>query len=190
LRGCSSGWSSAWGSFVIDLAATVGTQVIVEDPPRRFASAGPGAVLSASRSSGLRSTLLIGLAVVLAGVLVGGLLFALLNYYGSDDDLLVHFGLIFRLAFGVVFGVVSGVAVGLAVGLDAWLFHYWLRWRLAARGVLPARLPAFLRWCAEDERAWLRISDAYEFRHRELLEYLAQTRDCTTDTATPKVREG
>lgn len=26
-----------------------------------------------------------------------------------------------------------------------------------------------------DERAWLRISDAYEFRHRELLEHLALT---------------
>jgi hypothetical protein len=44
---------------------------------------------------------------------------------------------------------------------------------LAARGALPARLRAFLQWCTKDERAWLRLSDAYEFRHRELLEHLA-----------------
>ncbi len=49
-----------------------------------------------------------------------------------------------------------------------------LRWPLYALGSLPLHLPAFLEWCACVERRWLRIADAYEFRHRELLEHLTQ----------------
>jgi hypothetical protein len=50
--------------------------------------------------------------------------------------------------------------------------HYWLRSRLRAQGLLPRRLPQFLSWCAEPSRGWLRITNAYEFRHRELLDHL------------------
>jgi hypothetical protein len=73
---------------------------------------------------------------------------------------------------GVGFGLLFGLGFGLLFGGNAWLYHYWLR-RLSARGLLPRRLPQFLSWCAEPSRGWLRITDAYEFRHRELLDYLS-----------------
>lgn len=163
------------GSFAVDLAARVGTKVIIEDPPHRFAHAGPDAVLLASRSSGLLSGLLIGLAVPLASALVFGLVGALVGGLAGDLVGGLGIGLFIGLVYGLVIGLVGGLVGGLAFGLDAWLYHRWLRWRLAARGALPARLPAFLQWCTQDERGWLRISDAYEFRHRELLEHLAPT---------------
>jgi uncharacterized protein YdeI (YjbR/CyaY-like superfamily) len=97
---------------------------------------------------------------------------------GADVGLTV--GLLVGLLAGLASGPAAGLAIGLTVGLttglagglDAWLYHYWLRRRLISEGVLPAGLPAFLQWCAEDERGWLRITDAYEFRHRELLDHL------------------
>ncbi|MCA1680821.1 MAG: hypothetical protein LC777_18680 [Actinobacteria bacterium] len=110
-------------------------------------------MLVASRSNGLSVGLVFGL---LAGLFLG-----------------LNAGLIVGLVYGLVYVLLVGLVAGLISGLDAWLYHYWLRWRLAARDVLPPELPAFLKWCAEDERGWLRISDAYEFRHRELLEHLA-----------------
>jgi len=135
--------------------------VVAADPPRRFAHARPDAVLTASRSNGLFTGLVGGLGIGLATGLLFGLAGGLV------------FGLISGLIGGLVFGLPVGLVAGLRAGLGAWLYHYWLRSRLVARGVLPARLPAFLKWCAEDEQGWLRISDAYEFRHRELLEHLA-----------------
>jgi hypothetical protein len=131
------------------------------EDPDRFTYAAPNAVLLASRWHGL----VIGLVGGWLGGLLGGLLGSLVggligNLVGGVVD-------------GIVFGTVVGLLSGLISGLHGWLYHYWLRWRLAARGVLPPQLPAFLKWCADDERNWLRISDAYEFRHRELLEHLA-----------------
>lgn len=41
------------------------------------------------------------------------------------------------------------------------------------QGRLPKRLQPFLEWCALLERGWLPLSDAREFRHRELLDHLA-----------------
>jgi len=113
--------------------------------------------------------------------IIGGLVFGLVFglFVGLVSALIsalvsrLVVGLVGGLVGGLFGGLVFGLVGGLEVGLDAWLYHHWLRWRLAARRVLPARLPAFLAWCAEDERGWLRISDAYEFRHRELLEHLA-----------------
>jgi len=99
-------------------------------------------------------------------------------------------GLASGLLVGLGSGLGSGLASGLLAGLDAWLYHHWLRWRRATHGVLPARLPAFLEWCAQDERGWLRISDAYEFRHRELLEHLAPAAPRPTDPTGRDVREG
>lgn len=69
--------------------------------------------------------------------------------------------------------VVVWLVVGLVVGLDAWLYHHWLTLRLYRRSELPRKLSDFLVWCAEPSRGWIRITHAYEFRHRGLLDYLA-----------------
>jgi hypothetical protein len=41
---------------------------------------------------------------------------------------------------------------------------------LRARGETPG---GFLSCCAQLSRGWLRITSAYEFRHREVLDHLA-----------------
>jgi hypothetical protein len=158
------GFTSGVGILLLSIALA-GTDVIAADPPLRFAYTGPDAVLDASRSSGLAGAVAGALAGGLAGALAGGL-------FGRIDVGLYDW-LADALYTGLAFGLAFGLIGGLAGGLDAWLYHYWLRWRLRRRRLLPVRLPSFLDWCARDERGWLRISDAYEFRHRELLEHLA-----------------
>lgn len=130
---------------------------IVADAPQRLRHAGPDAVLASSRVNGLVTGLVVGLIGGLSVALVVGLIV----------------GLIGGLAYGLGVGLIGGLSAGLPFGLGAWLYHHWLRRRLARRGALPADLPGFLRWCAQDERNWLRITEAYEFRHRELLDHLA-----------------
>jgi hypothetical protein len=130
---------------------------VADDPPRYLAGKGLGAVLVASRNVGL----VLGIGM----------------------------GLIFGLAFGFVIGFVQGPAGGFALGpavavmgglvfalvggLNSETYYHWLRYRLAREGYLPRRLQPFLEWCAAPGRGWLRLSDACEFRHRELLDYLA-----------------
>jgi Flp pilus assembly protein TadB len=146
-----------WLFVVLLRMLSAGTELVAAEPPARFAHERPDAVLVASRNSGLA----VGATAGLFASLPVGLAFGLTE------------GLSAGLLIGLFFVLVIGLPIGLMFGLDAWLYHYWLRWRLRARGLLPARLPAFLEWCARDERGWLRITDAYEFRHRELLEHLA-----------------
>jgi hypothetical protein len=138
-----------------------GSDVIASDPPRRYSHARPDAVLTASRSHGLARGLGFGL--------VGGL--ALGIFLGLQYGLAR--GLATGLATGLALALPTGVGSGIGGGLDAWLYHHWLRRRLSAQGVLPTGLPGFLEWCAQEERGWLRISDAYEFRHRGLLDHLS-----------------
>jgi len=76
-----------------------------------------------------------------------------------------------RALLGLAYGLTVGLVSGLILGLGPWLRHHWLRCRLARQGLLPRRLKLFLDWCASPNRGWLRVSDAYEFRHRELLEH-------------------
>lgn len=137
------------------------SETVTADPPQRFARAAPNAVLTASRWNGLLSGLIAASAI--------GVLFGLPTGLVTG----VGVGVVDGLVFGLGMGLVIGLPHGLNNGLDAWLYHYWLRRRCSTRGVLPARLPTFLEWCAEDERGWLRITNAYEFRHRQLLEHLA-----------------
>jgi hypothetical protein len=146
--------------FIVEDIVDEGTEVVEAEPPARFARKRPDAVLVASRNSGLLSWL----ASVLSIALIFGLLVAL--FFGL-------FGLVVGLFLGLVFGLLIGLVNGLDSGLDAWLYHYWLRWRLYTRGLLPRRLPQFLSWCAQPSRGWLRITNAYEFRHRALLDHLA-----------------
>jgi hypothetical protein len=134
-----------------------GTSTVEADPPRRLAGRGLGAVLTATRNAGLVS----GMVVVVALVLSFGL-------FGAA----IH-DLAWGLAFGLTMGLVFGVVGGLVGGLDAWLYHHWLRRQLACEGLLPRRLQPFLEWCAAPEQGWLRVSDACEFRHRDLLDHLA-----------------
>jgi hypothetical protein len=158
------GLFGALSSILFDLAKA-GTDIVVADPPPRFAHAHPSAVLLASRTSGLVGSLVGGLGVGLLFGLSIGVAVGVLEGLRAALSLGLFFGLTVWLLFGLIGGLTSG--------LGAWLYHYWLRWRLRARGLLPPSLPAFLEWCADDERSWIRISDAYEFRHRELLEHLA-----------------
>lgn len=160
--GLSAGVSGALGAgWMIAFTGgfAEGTEVVKGAPPSRFAHAHPDAVLIASRNSGLINGLIIGLP---AGL---GILLAL-------EPIFDRIGVGGRL-FVVLGTVLYALQWALLTGLNAWVYHHWLRWRLRARGLLPARLPALLEWCARDDRGWLRITDAYEFRHRELLEHLA-----------------
>jgi hypothetical protein len=134
-----------------------GTRRVTTEPPGRFAHKGPAAVLVASRNSGLISgpvlALPLGLVIGLILAWAGGLMLGLLS--------------------GLAFALLVGLGFGLGMGLGAWLFHYQLRWQLYKHGLLPRRLQRFLSWCAHPSRGWLRMTNAYEFRHRELLDHLA-----------------
>jgi hypothetical protein len=132
---------------------SAGASTVVADPPRRLAGRGTGAVLTATRNAGLIAGLLVGTALDLVVGLGAG-------WTGGGG------------LFTAVVALVVGVSAGLVSGLDAWFCYHWLRRRLARKGYLPRRLEPFLEWCALPERGWLRISDAYEFRHRELLDHL------------------
>jgi len=102
------------------------------------------------------------------------------------DDLVT--GLLVAAFFGVAVGLSLGPALGFAVagtfGLAAGLLFglYWwggagrryLVALLCLRGRMPWRLGAFLHWAAE--MGLLRISGAgYQFRHRELQDWLAES---------------
>lgn len=143
---------------------TGGTLVARSGSPTRFAHRRPDALLTANRNSGLVCAL-VGLACGLTTGAATGAIFGLSS--GLTE------GLTFGLYLGIPIGLVGSLVCGLVCGLDMWLYYYWLRWRLYARGLLPSRLPEFLGWCSEPPRGWLRVTNAYEFRHRELLDYLA-----------------
>ncbi len=91
--------------------------------------------------------------------------------------LILGAGLTGGLTFGMTFGLMAGVTGGLAVGL-AWGMYLqggagrrYLVFLCCSRGQLPWRLGIFLRWAYGT--GILRISGiAYQFRHRELQEWL------------------
>jgi hypothetical protein len=130
--------------------ANVGSSYVAEEPPSYLAGRGPDAVIRATRNHGLIAA---GFAAVLFATPI-----ALLTSTFS--------------AF-VVLVAANTLMVGWIGGLNAWAFHHWTRWRLARAGLLPRRLGRFLEW-ASDDIGYLRASDAYEFRHKELLDYLAR----------------
>ncbi|TDE36801.1 NACHT domain-containing protein [Actinomadura sp. 6K520] len=75
------------------------------------------------------------------------------------------------VAVSLACAVVGGVAFGLAFGAVAWCRTMLGLLVAAARGLLPLRLWTFLDWACEARL--LRVSGAtYQFRHRELQEYL------------------
>ena len=118
-------------------------------PPAALIARAPGAVLAAARNRWLLMALGGGVIGAVLGLQTGG-------WVGA-----------------IIVGLLAALLGGLFGGLGTWLYHYQLRWLLARKGLLPRQLPRFLRWCAEPKRSWLRVSDGYEFRHRELLDHLA-----------------
>jgi len=170
-----------------------GTLAIEAGPPRRFAGKRHDAILRAGRNHGLFVGLVGGVfygvgggllsaatngpavaAAVAVGLVLTGVLFheRLLGIAAAIAGGLTV-GRVDPLVFGVVAFFGASIMAGLRGGLGPWACHYWIRWRLARRGLAPRKLPQFLLWCAAPERGWLRVSDAFEFRHRELLDYLA-----------------
>ncbi|WP_161500722.1 NACHT domain-containing protein [Embleya scabrispora] len=84
------------------------------------------------------------------------------------------YGLVFGITAGFVGGLTTGLAIGLPVGpyLFAGAGRRYLVFLCCARRRLPWRLGAFLHWSYD--AGLLRISGtAYQFRHRELQEWLA-----------------
>ncbi|GAA0965523.1 NACHT domain-containing protein [Actinocorallia libanotica] len=119
------------------------------------------------------------------GWLVGGLAFglalesALWPLMGLETDpshpfvLKLVIWLVLWLCLGLGLGLIVGLAVGLAVGLTGGpaAVRYGML-LLCTRGRLPRRLGRFLHWCYQT--GLLRTSGvAYQFRHRELQDYLA-----------------
>lgn len=146
--------------------------------------------LTIGLSVGLTFGLAVGLTSGLTGGLVVGLAAALTSglanwfVHGPADGLM--FGLANGLTGGLAAGLTSGVAIGLAAGLmfglTSGLSAGLAGWRYLAlllctrrwsSQYLPWRLGRFLRWCYH--AGLVRIAGTgYQFRHRELQEYLAR----------------
>ena len=154
-------------------ALRLGTTEVLAEPPRQLVGRGPMAAIAAARNRALAMGLSWGLFTLVIAALVTPLVWQIGT---SEDHWLTVAGLAVAVAFTAAF-----------VESTPWLYYHWLRRRLAREGLIPRDLRGFLDWCAEPGRGWLRASDAYEFRHRELLEHLAYGRR-TPDEALPTVR--
>lgn len=147
-------------------------------------------ILRTLRSSQGRRPLAGGLAGGLAGVLEVGLAAGPDDYSATKTGEIVRadlvFGLVFGLAFGLTGGLTFGPAVGFAGGLTGGLvfgpifglagMRYIALLSLTRRWTdrwLPWRLKSFLQWCYH--AGLMRIAGiGYQFRHRELQDYLAR----------------
>ncbi|SNT56316.1 hypothetical protein SAMN05216252_14141 [Actinacidiphila glaucinigra] len=165
---------------------------------------------------GVGGGLMFGLARGLMLGLLGGFVFALSHvlFMGSvappakearpwallRDDLVLKlvvglalglmFGLLFGLMFGLLAGLVGGPVIGLTmlpgVGVGSLLMRRYTAFLLCSTGHLPFRLVVFLDWASE--AGLLRYAGpAYQFRHRELQQWLTShpepmTAPRTTDT--------
>jgi NACHT domain len=152
---------------VVVHAVGAGTTVVAADPPPRLIGKGPNAVLIATRNNGLVAGVFGGM---FGGVFGGVVTWVSVGLAGGV------LGLNVLLAGGLAVGLFVALAIGLIFGGNSWLYHHWLRRRLARKQLLPRRLREFLDWCAQPQRGWLRVSDAYDFRHRGLLDHLARDR--------------
>jgi tetratricopeptide (TPR) repeat protein len=135
-----------WFAFSLDSG---GSSSDPDELPDHLVGRGPGAVVKAARDHGLFAT-------CFSGILFATVDFLVLPLSHPAESLCIG---IFLFAW--------------ISGLEGWAFYHWTRWRLARSGHLPLRLRNFLDWAAEDT-GLLRASDSYEFRHRELLDYLAR----------------
>lgn len=90
-------------------------------------------------------------------------------YYGLDT----LYGPDIASTLAVPGGIVFAVFCASEAGLGALVYFHFLRTRSGLRGDAPWRVNAFLQWCSQPERSWLRGSNAFEFRHREFLDHLS-----------------
>jgi len=137
-----------------------------------IAGVGGGAIMGATRAmekvglavtpdprEAVRKDLILGLTTwPLAGIVLGT---ALASFSGI--------GWTFALALGLAGGFAAGLCGGFAGGLAG---SRYIAMLLISRGRIPWRLGAFLDWCY---RAGLMrvVGIGYQFRHRELQDYLA-----------------
>ncbi len=147
--------------------------------------------LAGGLAGGLGLGLAFGLGLGLGLGLVLGLVFVLADEFTERledapptdprhpvrDDLALAFGLAFGLVFVLAFVLAFGLVLGLAGGLGLGLYWFagagrrYLVFLLCMRGRLPWHLGTFLNWAYG--AGLLRISGvAYQFRHRELQDWL------------------
>ncbi|MCW7942729.1 hypothetical protein AAW14_11945 [Streptomyces hygroscopicus] len=151
---------------------------------------GPAVGLVYGITVGLAAGLTIGLTLGLTVGLTAGLTASLSEIpptdprYAIRDDLVAGLvcglvaGLVYGFTIGPAVGLVFGITTGLMCGLTAALYisaragRRYLAFLCCSRGRLPWRLGAFLHWAYG--AGLLRISGvAYQFRHRELQDWLA-----------------
>ncbi|MGW1355512.1 NACHT domain-containing protein [Streptomyces sp. NPDC002409] len=115
--------------------------------------------------------LLAGLLGGLTGALVGGLSNGLADGSPSTGEPMLEI-----MSGGLVIGLAAGCTVGLAVGLASGFASAARRYTvflLCSRGKLPFRLGVFLDWAVT--AGLLRYNGpSYQFRHRELQQWLSQ----------------
>jgi hypothetical protein len=145
------------------------------------------------RPVGLAGPLVAGFTMTLVAALLIGMLDSSPQTVGPRDVIRADgrtglaFGLVFGLVVGLVFGLAGGsgllygLAVGVTFGLAATLSSgafVWTRYHIgvvigAVRGSGPISFGAFLDWA--QQAGLLRSSGiAYQFRHKQLQDWLAQ----------------
>lgn len=132
-------------------------------------------------AGGIVAGLMVGLVVGLAGTWTGGSAAARHAVLGSHYVSVLATGLIGAMMSGPMYGLgaASGCVAGLMVNFAGGLagLRYVALLLCARRGSavwLPWRLGRFLDWCCE--AGLIRVAGmAYQFRHRELQEFLART---------------
>lgn len=156
-------------TFLLALGLTSG--LVLEIDNHSPHAIGPRDVIRADRNFGLAA----GLAFGLGGGLAGGLAGALARWLAArlGTGLLPEPG---GLPLGIAEGLTLGLAFGLAFGGASSARYYLGVVAGAFRGTRPVRFSAFLDWCCH--AGLLRVSGiAYQFRHRQLQDWLVSLND-------------
>ncbi|MFJ5643465.1 NACHT domain-containing protein [Streptomyces sp. NPDC093223] len=119
----------------------------------------------ASPRTVIRDDMLYGLVTGLATALATGLLTTLGVWHW------LGFGLASALTLGAPLGLSAGIAAGLLSGAAARRYGVFV---LCSRGRLPLRLARFLDWAAGTGGLLRYSGPAYQFRHRELEQWLSR----------------
>jgi hypothetical protein len=159
-------------TFLLALGLTSGLVLGIEDHSPH--AIGPRDVISEDRNFGLAAALAFGMGGGLAGGLAGPLASWLAARLGAG---------LFPVPGGLTLGIAEGLSLGLAFGLafgGAAAVRYYLAVAVGAvRGTRPAAFGAFLDWCCD--AGLLRLSGiAYQFRHRQLQDWLTSAADPPT----------
>jgi hypothetical protein len=162
--------------FVAGLGTALVTGLLLD--PGEYSVTQPGEIIRANLLAGVGNGLMAGLMAGLVTVLV--IAFGIGLLFNHSGDPLSQPGEIIRA--NLLTGLIGALAGGLAVGLAGVLAFGLLSWRyitllLCTRRWnshwLPWRLGSFLRWCYD--AGLIRAAGiGYQFRHRELQDYLAR----------------